>query len=107
MVPNLLILGQISIDHVVPATPGPWFEGLGGNALYAAAGARLWHEPSRIGVVARRGQNLPVSLNATMEAAGLTTAGLVANCAINMHHYFTDAAIWRMKDPVVRKLLVS
>jgi len=50
---------------------------------------------------------LSVCLPVAFVLAGFTTAGLVANCAINMHHYFTDAAIWRMKDPVVRKLLVS
>ncbi len=31
----------------------------------------------------------------------------VVYCVFNLHHYVTDAAIWRMKDPVVRKLLVS
>jgi sugar/nucleoside kinase (ribokinase family) len=111
MVPNLLILGQISIDHVVPATPGPWFERLGGNALYAAAGARLWHEPSRIGVVARRGQNLPVSLNATMEAAGLTTAGLVEVSADNMVEwliYETDGSRRNLpRAPVLRDTSVD
>jgi len=27
--------------------------------------------------------------------------------AINLHHYFTDAMIWRQRDPEVRKLLVA
>ena len=84
MAPDLLILGQLTIDHVVPAEPGPWHVRLGGNALYAAAGARLWCEPSRIGVVARRGANMPSTLDEVLETAGLTTAGIVPVPVDNM-----------------------
>jgi hypothetical protein len=28
-------------------------------------------------------------------------------CVFNLHHYITDAAIWKMRDPQVRKLLVA
>ena len=37
-IPNLVIFGQITVDDVVPASPGIWRRLLGGNALYAAAG---------------------------------------------------------------------
>ena len=47
--PDLLVLGQVTVDHAVPATPGPWRESLGGNALYAAAGARLFCDPAGSG----------------------------------------------------------
>ena len=53
MRPDLILLGQTTVDHVVPARPGVWREQLGGNVLYAAAGARLWIAPERIGVVTR------------------------------------------------------
>jgi ribokinase len=76
--PDLLILGQVTVDHVVPATPGPWREAVGGNALYAAAGARLWCDPARIGVVSRVGRGLPMDVSALLGAAGLPTAGLTA-----------------------------
>src|SRR3954463_2115723 len=75
--PDILILGQITVDHVVPAAPGAWLERLGGNALYAAAGGRLWCDPARIGVVARRGPNVPHSLDSLLQGAGLCTDGLV------------------------------
>ncbi|HEY9716197.1 MAG TPA: hypothetical protein V6C69_01905 [Trichormus sp.] len=35
------------------------------------------------------------------------TAATVCYCAVNLHHYFADAAIWKLRDPEVRKLLVS
>jgi len=76
MSPDLLILGQVTVDHVVPAAPGPWREVVGGNALYAAAGARLWCDPARIGVVVRLGHGLPVDVAAVLGAAGLPTGGL-------------------------------
>src|SRR5262245_5338866 len=76
MPPDLLILGQVTVDHAVPAVPGPWREAVGGNALYAAAGARLWCDPARIGVVARLGHGLPVDVAALLGAAGLPTGGL-------------------------------
>lgn len=69
--PDLLILGQITLDHVVPAVPGPWAERVGGNALYAAAGARLWLDPGRIGLVFRRGWDFPVDIEAVLGAAGI------------------------------------
>ncbi|HEV8309552.1 MAG TPA: carbohydrate kinase family protein [Methylomirabilota bacterium] len=74
--PDILILGQITVDHAVPAEPGPWRASVGGNALYAAAGARLWCDPARIGVVARLGHGLPGDVAGLLEAAGLTPAGL-------------------------------
>lgn len=69
--PDFLILGQITLDHVVPAVPGPWAERVGGNALYAAAGARLWLDPSRIGLVFRRGPDFPIDVEALLAGAGI------------------------------------
>src|SRR3954469_18354851 len=82
--PDILILGQITVDHVVPATPGVWFERLGGNAIYAAAGARLWCDPARIGIVARRGPNLASGLDSMLRRAGFGTGGLVPIPVENM-----------------------
>src|SRR6516225_2332000 len=78
MTPDLIIVGQITIDHVVPPTPGTWTEQLGGNALYAAAGARLCADTARVGVVARVSQeSIDHGVGRLLEAAGLDTAGLI------------------------------
>lgn len=69
--PSLLIIGQSTHDHVVPATPGPWRPQMGGNALYAASGARQCIDPERIGVVTRRGCDYPFDVNAALAAAGV------------------------------------
>jgi hypothetical protein len=67
--PDLIILGQITIDDVVPATPAPWQRQIGGSSLYCLAGARLWLDPDRIGVVARLGRDYPFDIQALLHRA--------------------------------------
>ncbi|OSP54712.1 carbohydrate kinase family protein [Pseudoruegeria sp. SK021] len=69
--PDLILLGQVTIDHVVPATPGPWRAQMGGNAIYSAAGARLWLDPARIGVTLRRGTGFDFDVEAMLARAGI------------------------------------
>jgi sugar/nucleoside kinase (ribokinase family) len=75
--PDILILGQITVDDTVPATPGMWERRLGGNALYAAAGARLWAGADRVGMVARVSRHLPFDTYGILKQAGLNSDGLV------------------------------
>jgi ribokinase len=69
--PDLIIVGQVTVDDVVPATPGPWRREIGGSSLYALAGARLWLEPSRIGLVARVGRDYPFDIQSLLQDAGV------------------------------------
>jgi hypothetical protein len=78
MRPDILLLGQITVDDTVSATPGEWRRQLGGNALFALAGARLWCEPERLGVVARVPRGLPFDVHAIVTGAGHNAKGLVA-----------------------------
>jgi hypothetical protein len=74
--PDLVFLGQIMIDDIVPATPGPWRRVIGGSALYGIAGARLWIDPARIGLAARRGRDYPFDVEAILRAAGICHVAL-------------------------------
>jgi hypothetical protein len=67
--PDLIILGQITIDDVVPASPGLWRRQIGGSSLYCLAGARLWLDPDRIGLVARLGRDYPFDIEALLRGA--------------------------------------
>ena len=78
MRPDLILLGQVTVDHVVPARPGVWREQLGGNVLYAAAGARLWIEPERIGVVTRVGEGCPFEPRTHLARVGIPHVSVVA-----------------------------
>jgi hypothetical protein len=48
---------------------------------------------------------LPRVLSGFGLQAAVTYAAVYAS--INFHHYFTDALIWKLKDPKVRKLLIA
>ena len=67
--PDLVILGQVTIDDVVPAAPGPWRRQIGGSGLYCVAGARLWLDADRIGLVARLGRDYPFDIEALLRRA--------------------------------------
>jgi hypothetical protein len=72
--PDLLIVGQVTVDDVVPAAPGPWQRQIGGSSLYAVAGARHWIEPERIGLVASVGQDYPFNVQALLSGIGVRCA---------------------------------
>jgi ribokinase len=74
--PDLLILGQVTIDDVVPASPGAWRRQPGGSSLYTIAGARLWLDPARIGLVARIGRGYPFAVAEMLQAAGIRHVAL-------------------------------
>jgi sugar/nucleoside kinase (ribokinase family) len=76
MAPDILILGQITVDDTAPSEPGAWQRQLGGNALYSVSGARLWCASERIGMVARVAANLPFDVASILRDAGLSTDGL-------------------------------
>ena len=69
--PDLVIVGQVTVDDVVPAAPGAWQRQIGGSSLYALAGARLWLDPCRIGLVARVGRDYPFDIEALLRGVGL------------------------------------
>jgi ribokinase len=69
--PDLIFLGQVTIDDVVPAEPGPWRRAIGGSSLYAIAGARLWIDPARIGIATRIGAGYPFDLEGLLREAGV------------------------------------
>jgi ribokinase len=69
--PDLIILGQVTIDDVVPASPGAWTRQIGGSALYALAGARLWIDPASVGLVVRTGTDYPFDVEALLRDAGV------------------------------------
>ncbi len=69
--PDLIIVGQVTVDDIVPAHPGPWRREIGGSALYALAGARHWLDPARIGLVTRVGRDYPFDLAPILDRSGV------------------------------------
>jgi sugar/nucleoside kinase (ribokinase family) len=69
--PDLIIVGQVTVDDVVPAVPGSWRRQIGGSSLYALAGARLWLDASRLALVARVGHDYPFDIERLLRGIGL------------------------------------
>ena len=55
--PRVVVAGNLTIDDVVLPDGSTTMAATGGNAVYAALGARLW-EP-RVGIVTRCGDDFP------------------------------------------------
>lgn len=77
MTPNPLpfaVVGGLREDYFITPADEVYLRQLGGNAVYAAVGARLWAGP--VGVVARVGSNYPLEWLPIIAARGLDPAGI-------------------------------
>jgi sugar/nucleoside kinase (ribokinase family) len=82
----IVCAGGLRIDYLI-THDGEAFCGLpGGNALYAAAGARLWAD--NVGLWARYGRNYPTSWLDKLSDMGLDTGGLISLEADQDHRTF-------------------
>ncbi len=70
-----VVVGGLSLDHILTPAGERKLDQFGGNAAYSAAGARIW-APGKVGMVARRGEGLPEAWLAAADAAGVDTAGV-------------------------------
>ncbi|WP_405404982.1 carbohydrate kinase family protein [Paracoccus sp. Ld10] len=74
--PIAIACGGILIDSVVTASGTVNQNALGGNAVYAAAGLRLWLGAHRVGIVGHVPANYPPRLLKQLRDAGLLTDGI-------------------------------
>jgi sugar/nucleoside kinase (ribokinase family) len=69
-----IIAGQLRRDTILPPGGPPRLDVLGGSALYAAAGLRLWDD--RAGVVARVGRDFPAVWLESLSCQHIDTRGI-------------------------------
>jgi ribokinase len=81
---DVWVLGNLTIDDLVFADGRTVMGACGGNAIFAALGARLWS--SRVGLAARIGPDYPDTYRASLAAAGIHLA-LSAVAAPSMHNW--------------------
>ena len=72
--PDVVIVGNLTIDDVIHPSGDTTMASLGGNAIHAATAARLWQLP--VGIVARVGEDFPADALEQLRAAGLDTSGM-------------------------------
>ncbi len=73
-VPALLCCGGLRTDYIITARGEARLMEMGGNALYAAAGARVWLE--RVAILARVGDNYPASWLDDLRDCGFDVRGI-------------------------------
>ncbi len=66
---ELYTLGNFTIDDIVLHDGRTWIDQVGGNVLYSALGAQIWHKS--VGILARLGNNVPENYLATIGALDL------------------------------------
>ena len=72
--PQYIFVGGLREDYALTAAGEMHLRKLGGNAVYAAAGARVW--AARTGLVGRVGANYPAEWLEQLAARGLDVAGV-------------------------------
>jgi hypothetical protein len=84
-------------------------KGLPEGVPFSKIATQLWSKRclSYFGFVLLLGLVLAVALPAALSTVGFAHTAAIAYCVLNLHHYVTDAMIWKMRDPTVRKLLVA
>ncbi len=72
-VPDYAFIGGLRIDYLI--TPdGRTADGVfGGNAAFAAVGARLWTQPGQTAIIAKSGAAFPQAWLAALEGHGIST----------------------------------
>jgi sugar/nucleoside kinase (ribokinase family) len=79
--------GGLSVDNIVAADGRVSCEVMGGNAVYSAAGARLWFDD--VGILAMVPRNYPADWLAYIAAAGICTEGIaVVDEALDLSEWF-------------------
>ncbi len=74
MNPDFVIIGQLRREYLLPPFGLPRLDAPGGNVLYAAGGLGVWE--SRIGLVARVGEDYPQEWLRALEARGWDLRGV-------------------------------
>ncbi len=70
----LLCAGSLTLDNVITADGRRLPQSWGGNVIYSALGARIWHD--HVGLVSRAGENFPDACLAILAARGLCMQGI-------------------------------
>ncbi|GMV27790.1 MAG: sugar kinase [Phycisphaerae bacterium] len=72
---KFIACGGLRIDYLITAEGEVRLRQIGGNAIYAAVGARVWID--EVALCAKAGENYPEAWLAELTSRGLTTDGIV------------------------------
>ena len=106
---RVVVVGNLTIDDVVLPDGRTGIGSLGGGAIYAALGARLWSVP--VGLVTRRGEDFATSHLGHLADIGIDTSGVVDIAGPTVRNwvlYGEDGSrTWVYRTPVGRSVEVA
>lgn len=74
---DFICLGGLRIDYLI-SSAGRTADGVfGGNAVFAAVGARLWSQSGQVGILGKSGPNFPDGWLALLESQGINTGCII------------------------------
>ncbi|MCY0148595.1 carbohydrate kinase family protein [Hoeflea sp. G2-23] len=94
----LICCGSLTLDNVLTADGRALPQSWGGNVLYSAAAARLWHD--NVGIVSRIGHDYPAEVAERFVERGIDVSGLVP---VDAPHGMNVAFSYRPDGSRVRK----
>jgi sugar/nucleoside kinase (ribokinase family)/fructoselysine-6-P-deglycase FrlB-like protein len=105
----VIVVGNLTIDDVVLSDGRTCIGSLGGGAIYAALGARLWSVP--VGLVTRRGEDFERSHLEHLADLGVDTSGVVDIPGPTVRNWVLygdeGSRTWVYRTPVERPVEVA
>jgi len=101
--PRYLVLGRLTRDYLLLPNGQPLLDVPGGSALYAAVGMAIWEPQPPPGIVARVGEDYPLSWLESFERSGLDARGVqVTPSAMDLRSFtaIIDRFNRSLDDPV-------
>lgn len=91
--PDFICLGGLRVDYLI-SPEGRTANGVfGGNAVFAAVGARLWSRPGAVGILAKNGPTFPDGWPALLERWGIDTRCVIPIAeAVDQRTFFSHFA---------------
>lgn len=74
---DFICLGGLRIDYLISADGRAASDIFGGNATFAAVGARLWSDAGQVGILAKCGPTFPTDWLAQLESHGIHTGCVI------------------------------
>ncbi|MCL4834159.1 MAG: nucleoside hydrolase [Caldilineaceae bacterium] len=91
--PDFICLGGLRIDYLITADGRAASDIFGGNATFAAVGARLWSGPNRVGILAKSGPGFPAEWLGRLGGHGIDTGCVIpVDEAVDQRTFFSHFA---------------
>lgn len=91
--PDFICLGGLRVDYLISPEGRTGSDLFGGNATFAAVGARLWSNAGQVGILAKSGPTFPAGWLDALESQGIDTGCVIpVEEAVDQRTFFSHFA---------------